>query len=72
VGPIEAVGTDSVTVAGNLFKVDTDTVIVRGRTSVSLASLTVGEMAGVKAAVSADGTWSPGSSASKPDEHWPG
>ena len=56
VGPIEAVGTDSVTVAGNLFKVDTDTVIVRGRTSVSLASLTVGEMAGVKAAVSADGT----------------
>src|SRR5882762_1819134 len=42
-GPIEAVGTDSVTVAGKLFKVDTHTVIVRGRTNVSLASLAVGE-----------------------------
>jgi len=55
-GPIEAVGTDSVTVAGKLFKVDTHTVIVRGRTNVSLASLAVGEMAEVQAAVSSDGT----------------
>jgi len=55
-GPIEAVGTDSVTVAGKLFKVDTHTVIVRGRTNVSLASLAVGEMAEVKASVSSDGT----------------
>jgi len=55
-GPIEAVGTDSVTVASKVFKVDTHTVIVRGRTDVSLASLAVGEMAEVKAAVSSDGT----------------
>jgi len=55
-GPIEAVGTDSVTVACKLFKVDTHTVIVRGRTNVSLASLAVGEMAEVQAAVSSDGT----------------
>ena len=55
-GPIEAVGMDSVTVAGKLFKVDTHTVIVRGRTNVSLASLAVGEMAEVQAAVSSDGT----------------
>ncbi len=56
VGPIEAAGTDSVTVAGKAFKVDTHTVIVRERTNVSLASLVVGEMAEVKAAVSSDGT----------------
>ncbi|HEY4730857.1 MAG TPA: DUF5666 domain-containing protein, partial [Myxococcales bacterium] len=56
VGPIEAVGTDSVTVAGKLFKVDTNTVIARGRMNVSLASLAVGETAEVKAAVSSDGS----------------
>jgi len=55
-GPIEAVGADSVTVAGKAFKVDSHTVIVRGGTNVSLASLVVGETAEVKAAVSSDGT----------------
>ena len=56
IGPIEAVGADSVTVAGKAFKVDSHTVIVRGGTNVSLASLVVGETAEVKAAVSSDGT----------------
>jgi hypothetical protein len=55
-GPIEAVGADSVTVAGKAFKIDSHTVILRGGTNASLASLVVGEMAEVKAAVSSDGT----------------
>jgi hypothetical protein len=55
-GPIEAVGADSVSVAGKAFKIDSHTEILRGGTTVSLASLAVGEMAAVKAAVSSDGT----------------
>jgi len=55
-GQIDAVGAASVTVAGKMFQVDDRTVIVRGATKVSLASLTVGEMAEVKGAVSSDGT----------------
>ena len=55
-GPIEAVGTDSVNVAGKAFKIDSHTEILRGGTTVSLASLAVGEMAAVKAAVSSDVT----------------
>ena len=39
-----------------MFQVDDRTVIVRGATMVSLASLTVGEMAEVKGAVNSDGT----------------
>ena len=42
--------------AGKVFKVDSHTVVLRGGTTVSLASLAVGEMAEVKEAVSSDGT----------------
>jgi hypothetical protein len=54
-GPIEAVGEDSITVAGERFLVDANTVIRRNEMAVSLSSLHVGETAAVKGLITSEG-----------------